>query len=33
MVFPGGTSGKNPLANAGYARDIGLIPGSGGSSG
>ena len=33
MVFPRGTSGKNPLTNVGYARDTGLIPGSGGSSG
>ena len=28
--FPGGANGvKNPLANAGNARDTGLIPGSG----
>ena len=29
--FLGGTSGKNPPANAGDARDLGLIPGLGGS--
>ena len=27
--FPGGAVVKNPLANAGDARDTGLIPGSG----
>ena len=27
--FPGGTSGKNPPANAGEIRDADLIPGSG----
>ena len=31
--FPGGTSGKEPPANAGDMRDIGLIPGSGRSPG
>jgi len=25
--FPGGTSGKEPPANAGYIRDTGSIPG------
>ena len=25
--FPGGASGKNPLASAGDIRDVGLIPG------
>ena len=29
--FPGGTAVKNPPANAGDARDLGLIPGLGGS--
>ena len=28
MGFPGGTVVKNPPANAGNARDMGLIPGS-----
>ena len=28
--FPGGASGKNPTANAGEAKDVGLIPGWGG---
>ena len=27
--FPGGTSGKEPTANAGDIRDMSLIPGSG----
>jgi len=27
--FPGGTSGKEPPANAGVIRDLGLIPGLG----
>ena len=31
--FPGGTAVKDPTANAGDARDRGLIPGSGGSPG
>ena len=31
--FLGGTSGKNPPANAGDTRDSGLIPGSGRSPG
>ena len=31
--FPGGSVVKNPPANAGEARDTGLIPGSGRSSG
>ena len=31
--FPGGSSGKEPPANAGDRRDMGLIPGSGRSSG
>ena len=31
--FPGGTSGKEPLTNAGDVRDTGLIPGSGISPG
>ena len=31
--FPGGTVVKNPPANAGGARDVGLIPGSGRFSG
>ena len=31
--FPGGTSGKNPPANAGEIRDMGLIPGLGRSPG
>ena len=31
--FPGGTVVKNPPANAGDVRDVGLIPGSGRSSG
>ena len=26
LGFPGGTVGKNPPANAGDARDLGLIP-------
>ena len=30
MIFPGGSMGKNPPANAG---DMGLIPGLGGSPG
>ena len=30
---PGGTSGKEPAANAGDLRDVGLIPGSGRSLG
>ena len=29
LGFAGGMSGKNPLANAGDLRDLGLIPGSG----
>ena len=33
MVFPGGSVIKNPLANAGDARDMGSIPGSGRSPG
>ena len=33
LGFPGGTVVKNPSANAGDARDTGLIPGSGRSSG
>ena len=32
-VFPGGTSGKNPSANAGDVRDGGLIRGAGRSLG
>ena len=32
-AFPGGTVVKNPLANAGDARNMGLIPGSGRSHG
>ena len=31
--FPHDTMAKNPLANAGDTKDIGLIPGSGGSPG
>ena len=31
--FPGGAVRKNPPANVGDARDMGLIPGSGRSSG
>ena len=31
--FPGGTVVMNPPANAGDARDVGLIPGSGRSPG
>ena len=31
--FPGGTSGKKPLASAGGMRDMGSVPGLGGSSG
>ena len=31
--FPGGTVVKTPTANAGDIRDLGLIPGSGGSPG
>ena len=31
--FPGGTVVKNPPTNAGDARDVGLIPGSGRSPG
>ena len=27
MCFPGGTVGQNPPANAGDAKDAGLIPG------
>ena len=33
MGFPSGTSGKEPPANAGDVRDMGLIPGSGRSPG
>ena len=33
MGFPGGASGKNLPANAGDKRDVGLIPGPGGSLG
>ena len=33
QVFPGGPVVKNPLANAGYAGNVGSIPGSGRSSG
>ena len=33
MVFPGGSVIKNPLANAGDARDMGSIPGLGRSLG
>ena len=33
MGFPGGSAVKNPPANAGDARDAGLIPGSGRSLG
>ena len=33
MGFPGGTMVKNPPANAGDARDVGSIPGSGRSPG
>ena len=32
-VFPGGAVVKNPPANAGDARDVGSIPGSGRSPG
>ena len=33
MHFPGGSAVKNPPADAGDARDAGLIPGSGRSPG
>ena len=33
MGFPGGTGGKEPLANVGDVRDTGLIPGLGRSPG
>ena len=33
MGFPGGTAVKNLCANAGRARDVGLIPGLGRSPG
>ena len=33
LWFPGGTVVKNPSASAGDARDVSLIPGSGGSPG
>ena len=33
MGFPGGSSGKEPAANAGDIRDVGSIPGLGRSSG
>ena len=33
MDFPGGTVVKNPSANAGDSRNMGLIPGSGRSPG
>ena len=33
LGFPGGSSGKNPLANAGEIKDMGLIPGLGRYSG
>ena len=33
MGFPGGSMVKNPPANAGDTRDMGLIPGSGRSPG
>ena len=33
MGFPGGVMVKNPLANAGDSRDVGLIPGLGNSLG
>ena len=33
MGFPGGAAVKNPPANAGDVRDVGLIPGSGRSLG
>ena len=33
MGFPGGSEVKNPPANAGDIRDMGLIPGSGRSPG
>ena len=33
LGFPGGTVVKNPPANAGDARDVGSIPGSGRSPG
>ena len=33
MCFPGGTSGKNPPANAGDTGDVGSILGSGRSPG
>ena len=29
IIFPGGTSGKESIANAGDTRDLGLIPGWG----
>ena len=31
--FPGGTSGKEPIANAGDVRDMGSVPGPGRSPG
>ena len=33
VVFPGGAVLKNSPANAGYRREVGLIPGSGRSPG
>ena len=33
LGFPGGARGKEPVCNAGDARDMGLIPGLGRSSG
>ena len=33
FCFPGGASGKDPLANAGDVRDAGSVPGLGGSPG
>ena len=33
MDFPGGLEAKNPPVNVGDARDVGLIPGLGGSPG
>ena len=33
LGFPGGASGKEPPASAGDVRDMGAIPGLGGSSG
>jgi len=33
LGFPGGTVVKNPPANAGDVRDVGLIPGPGRSHG